>query len=129
MNYRRILSQVALVTGVFLFSVGLQAYAQTWSPPNVAPPGANAYAPLNTGPDAQTKTGDICTTAGGGSTCLSTVGGGSGSGGGSGAETDPTVQSWAKTTDPNIPGTLTVAGNATVPFIYDSNNSGYYLDP
>lgn len=73
MNYRRILSSIALIIGAFVFSIGLQAFA-AFSPPTAAPPNADAYAPLNTGPGTQTKTGDICTTAGGGK-CLSTAGG------------------------------------------------------
>ena len=56
MIYRRILSSVALVVGAFLFSIGLQAFA-AFTPPTAAPPQADAYAPLNTGPATQTKTG------------------------------------------------------------------------
>lgn len=59
MNLRRALSQIALVTGTLLFSLGLQTYAQTWTPPTAPPPNADAYAPLTTGPTAQVKTGGL----------------------------------------------------------------------
>lgn len=55
---RHLLSGFALVAGTFLLSVGLQAIA-AWTPPSSSPPSSNAYAPLNTGPDAQTKTGNL----------------------------------------------------------------------
>ncbi len=60
MNYHRILSQIALVAGTLLFSVGLQTFAAaTWSEPTALPPNANAEAPLNTGIDGQIKSGNL----------------------------------------------------------------------
>ncbi len=73
-SYHRILSQIALVAGALLFSAAAQTFAASWTPPPAAPPQADAYAPLNTGPALQTKAGDICTTSGGGSKCLSAIG-------------------------------------------------------
>jgi hypothetical protein len=55
---RRLLPGIALIIGTFLLSVGLQALA-AWTGPTAAAPGANAYAPLNTGPTAQTKSGNL----------------------------------------------------------------------
>ena len=155
MNYRRILSQGALVTGVLLFSAGLQTFA-AWSAPTVAPPGADAYAPLTTSLDGQIKTGNLQVNAlgiqGTGSALLvpnGNVGVGTnnptqmldvagyvkGTGlcigsdcktawpvaGAASPETDPTVQSWAKTSNPTIPGNLQVNGNIRAgqgPIIY-----------
>ncbi len=64
MNIRRIFSQIALVIGTLLFSVGIQAFA-AFTQPTTAPPNADAYAPLNTGPDAQAKTGGLLLNTGG----------------------------------------------------------------
>ncbi len=61
----RILPQIALVTGTLLFSLGIQTYAQTWSAPTASPPNSNAYAPLNTSPAAQIKTGGLLLNTGG----------------------------------------------------------------
>ena len=58
MNSRRILSQVALVAGTLLLSIGVQTFAQ-FTPPTTSPPNADAYAPLNTGPNAQSKVGGL----------------------------------------------------------------------
>jgi Chaperone of endosialidase len=56
---RRLLPGIALILGTFLLSVGLQAFA-VWTPPTGAPSSAtNAYAPLNIGPTAQTKSGGL----------------------------------------------------------------------
>lgn len=59
MNLRRILSQVALVIGALVFSIGLQAYAATFSQPTVGFPGGNAEAPLDTGVNTNIKTGNL----------------------------------------------------------------------
>ena len=64
MNHRKILSQTALVIGVILFSAGLQTFA-VFTPPTAPPPQADAYAPLNTGPDAQAKIGGLLLNLGG----------------------------------------------------------------
>ncbi len=64
MNHRRILSQIALVTGALLLSVGVQTFA-AFSAPSTAPPGADAYAPLHTGSDAQSKVGGLLLNTGG----------------------------------------------------------------
>lgn len=64
MNHRRILSQITLVIGVLLFSAGLQTFA-AFTAPTVAPPGADAYAPLHTSSDAQSKVGGLLLNTGG----------------------------------------------------------------
>ncbi len=70
MNLRRSLSQIALIIGTLLFSLGLQTYAQTWTAPTASPPASNAYAPLTTGPTAQIKTGGLILGAGDALTAL-----------------------------------------------------------
>lgn len=145
MNHHRVLSQIALVTGTLLFSVGLQTFA-AFTPPTTTPPAADAYAPLNTSPTAQAKTGGLLLNTGGATNGLIVQSGKVGigtaspsqelsvngiiqsmSGGikfpdgtvqttaaaGAGAETDPTVKSWAKTDNPTIPGNLQVNGTIT----------------
>lgn len=57
-NLRRILSQAALIIGVVIFSLGLQTFA-AFSQPSTAPPNANAYAPITTGPTGQIKSGNL----------------------------------------------------------------------
>jgi len=42
---------------VFFFALGF--YVVAWEEPDTAPPGGNVYAPLNTGSDAQTKSGNL----------------------------------------------------------------------
>lgn len=64
MNSRRILSQVALVAGALLLSIGVQTFA-AFTAPSTAPPGADAYAPLHTGSDAQSKVGGLLLNTGG----------------------------------------------------------------
>ncbi len=64
MNPRRILSQIALVAGAILFSIGLQAFA-AFTQPTTSPPNSDAYAPLDTGPTAQAKTGGLLLNTGG----------------------------------------------------------------
>lgn len=64
MNHHRVLSQIALVTGTLLFSAGLQTFA-AFTPPTTTPPAADAYAPLNTSPTAQAKTGGLLLNTGG----------------------------------------------------------------
>ncbi len=59
MSLRRILSQIALIIGTLLFSLGLQTYAQTWTAPTASPPASNAYAPITTGPSGQIKSGNL----------------------------------------------------------------------
>ncbi len=59
MNLRRILSQTALIIGALIFSIGLQAYAQTFVQPSTGPTGGNAQAPLDTGPNPNTKAGAL----------------------------------------------------------------------
>ncbi len=146
MNLHRILSQIALVTGTLLFSLGLQTYAQTWTPPTSSPPASNAYAPLTTGPSVDIKRGGLLINTGNATNGLIIQNGNVGigtvspsqklsvngiiqsmSGGikfpdgtvqttaaaGAGAETDPTVKSWAKTDNPTIPGNLQVNGTIT----------------
>lgn len=62
---RRLLSQVALVVGVLALSIGLQAFAQTFSEPGTTPPAGNAPAPLNTSTTAQSKAGGLILNTGG----------------------------------------------------------------
>lgn len=146
MNHRRILSQIALIIGTLLFSLGVQTYAQTWTAPASAPPNSNAYAPLTTGPSVDIKRGGLLINTGNALNGLIVQNGNVGigtvspsqkltvngiiqsmSGGikfpdgtvqatasrGAGAETDPTVKSWAKTDNPTIPGNLQVNGTIT----------------
>jgi len=51
-------------------------FVRAWTEPTVAPPGGNVGAPINTGAQKQTKSGDICTNATGSEVCLGSVGGG-----------------------------------------------------
>ena len=69
MNLRRTLSSMALVIGAILFSAGLQTFA-AFTQPSTAPPGADAYAPLSTSPDAQSKIGGLLLNTGGASNGL-----------------------------------------------------------
>lgn len=138
MNPRRLLSQAALVTGALLFSAGLQTFAFTQ--PSTSPPNADSYAPLTTSPTAQSKQGGLLLNTGGATNGLIVQSGNVGIGisspsqmldvagyvraasgvcigsdcrtswPASSAETDPTVQSWAKSGSPNIPGSVTVGG-------------------
>ena len=64
MKTRFILPVLTLV-----FSLGV-SYALAWSGPSASPPNGNTPAPVNVGATTQTKSGDICTSAGGGQ-CLS----------------------------------------------------------
>ncbi|MDE1919781.1 MAG: hypothetical protein KGH56_03800 [Patescibacteria group bacterium] len=143
MNPRRLLSQAALIIGALFFSAGLQAFAFTapsTAPPNAdayAPLSTSPTAQskqggllLNTGgatnglivqsgnvgigtasPSQQLDVAGYVRSATGlciGSDCrtswpTTTF-----------TETDPTVQSWAKTTSPSIPGNVTIGGNLQV---------------
>lgn len=49
------------------------SYAYAWTPPAATPPLDNVSEPINTSATAQTKAGDICTTSGGSTVCLSTA--------------------------------------------------------
>ncbi|MDD3487081.1 MAG: hypothetical protein PHF35_01725 [Candidatus Moranbacteria bacterium] len=64
-----------VVVGIAL-GLALQ-FARAWTEPVATPPGGNLGAPINTGGTTQTKSGDICTTYGGTTKCLSSSGGGS----------------------------------------------------
>ncbi|VAW32513.1 hypothetical protein MNBD_CPR01-120 [hydrothermal vent metagenome] len=55
---RKIIAQIAILVSVFFLSIGLQSFA-AFRQPTVAPPNANASAPLNVGNTAQTKTGSL----------------------------------------------------------------------
>ena len=68
MNLHRFFSQIAVLIGAVLFSIGLQTFAFTQ--PTASPPNADAYAPLNTGPSVQTKAGGILLNSGGASNGL-----------------------------------------------------------
>src|SRR3989344_2638123 len=64
MNLRRILSQIALVTGALLFSVGLQTFA-AFTEPTTSTSDAGAFAPITTGPNGQVKSGGLVLNTGG----------------------------------------------------------------
>ncbi len=68
MNLHRFFSQVAVLIGAVLFSIGLQALAFTQ--PSASPPNADAYAPLNAGPSVQKKSGGLFLNTGGASNGL-----------------------------------------------------------
>ncbi|HEX8947050.1 MAG TPA: hypothetical protein VF829_02445 [Candidatus Paceibacterota bacterium] len=55
---RRTLFQLALLVAVFALSVSLQSLA-AFSEPSSAPPAGNAYAPLTTSPNLETKPGNL----------------------------------------------------------------------
>lgn len=73
---RKILLKNLLPILVGVVMVGGIIYA--WTEPTQAPPNGNVGAPINTGAQNQTKSGDICTTYGGSTKCLSTASGGGG---------------------------------------------------
>src|SRR3989344_2458878 len=58
MNLRRILSQVALVMGALLFSVGLQTFA-AFTEPTTSTLDAGAFAPITTSQAGQAKSGGL----------------------------------------------------------------------
>src|SRR3989344_2447818 len=64
MNLRRILSQIALVTGALLFSVGLQTFA-AFTEPTTSTSDAGAFAPITAGPNGQVKSGGLVLNTGG----------------------------------------------------------------
>ncbi|HEX8947156.1 MAG TPA: hypothetical protein VF829_03010 [Candidatus Paceibacterota bacterium] len=70
---RRTLFRLALLVAVFALSVSLQSLA-AFSEPSSAPPAGNAYAPLTTSPNAETKSGMLTVGELGGSGSLSTFG-------------------------------------------------------
>ncbi len=57
MNSRRIFSQIVLVVGALLFSIGLQTLAFTQPPTSTSD--AGAFAPITTGPIGQAKKGGL----------------------------------------------------------------------
>ncbi|OYV27488.1 MAG: hypothetical protein B7W98_01680, partial [Parcubacteria group bacterium 20-58-5] len=63
MNLRHHLSQIALVVGAVLLSIGVQAFAFTQ--PSTSPPNGDASAPLDTSANAQAKTGGLLLNTGG----------------------------------------------------------------
>ena len=101
MNFRRILSQTALVAGALLFSVGVQTFA-AFTAPTTAPPGADAYAPLHTGSDAQSKVGGLLLNTGGATNGLIVQFGNVGIG-----TTNPTAKL-------DIAGNMNVAGDVKI---------------
>ncbi len=70
---RRTLFQLALLVAVVALSVSLQSLA-AFTEPSSAPPAGNAYAPLTTSPNAETKSGMLTVGELGGSGSLSTFG-------------------------------------------------------
>ncbi len=69
-NITQLLKLIALA---LVLSIGI-SYVSAWTTPTVMPPNGNVAAPINVGSTAQTKTGDICTTSGGTTKCLSSAG-------------------------------------------------------
>ena len=67
----KLLHWSATLTVATVLSVGI-GYLFAWSGPTDTPPNANVPAPINVGSIDQTKTGDVCTSKGGSSECLST---------------------------------------------------------
>jgi len=50
---------ISLVFGILVLAVAVGFYAVAFQEPTTAPPGGTFNPPINTGPDAQTKTGDL----------------------------------------------------------------------
>lgn len=68
-----ILQTLKVIALALVLSFGL-SYVYAWTAPTVTPPNGNVSAPINVGSTAQTKAGDICTTSGGTTKCLSSAG-------------------------------------------------------
>lgn len=62
--------KISLLAIVLSFGI---SYAIAWTAPTATPPTGNVSAPINTGATDQTKAGDLCTTKGGTTKCLSTA--------------------------------------------------------
>jgi hypothetical protein len=59
---------------VLISSVLVAGAVYAWTEPLSSPPANNVSAPFNIGSQTQTKTGDICTSFGGHTSCLSSAG-------------------------------------------------------
>src|SRR3989338_11484891 len=147
-----ILSVTALALAIAL--VGFAVYA--WTGPTQSPPSGNVSPPINTGSGGQVKSGDFATlgklgvgTASPGvpldvvgnvrsstgfcigASCVTSWSTGSLSGSGS----TNYIPRWTGATSlgnssiTSDGSSATSLGNFFVPFIYDSNNTGYYVDP
>lgn len=53
------ISKIASITGLLLGAFALSAVASNWGPASCTAPGCNTKAPINVGPDAQTKKGPL----------------------------------------------------------------------
>src|SRR3989338_7825885 len=140
--------------GATIVLVGYSVYA--WTGPTQSPPGGNVSPPINTGSGGQVKSGDFATlgklgvgtvTPGVpldvvgnvrsstgfciGASCVTSWSTGSLSGSGS----TNYIPRWTGATSlgnssiTSDGSSATSLGNFFVPFIYDSNNTGYYVDP
>lgn len=57
---KELIQSIKIVTLSLIIGLGVSVvYALDWTAPTCAPVGCNTYAPVNVGPDAQTKTGDL----------------------------------------------------------------------
>ena len=70
---KNITQSLKLIILALALSIGI-SYVSAWTAPTATPPSSNVAAPINVGSTAQTKTGDICTTSGGTTKCLSSAG-------------------------------------------------------
>ncbi len=75
MNLRRFFSSATLIIVTLLVSAGIQVYAQTYAEPVGGPTSNEAYAPLDTGSNPNSKIGSLSVNSGGAySTGLAAVG-------------------------------------------------------
>ena len=70
---KNITQPLKVIALALVLSLGI-SYVSAWTAPTATPPSSNVAAPINVGSTAQTKTGDICTTSGGTTKCLSSAG-------------------------------------------------------
>lgn len=59
MNFKKSLAKISAVLLIAIIMPMASVFAQTWTPPNVAPPGGNVPAPINVGATAQTRAGGL----------------------------------------------------------------------
>jgi hypothetical protein len=74
MNKQNLSKTIPLCFGVFVMSFLVGYLVLAWTEPTAAPPGKNAYAPLNVGEKAQYKIGGLILNTGGGDPGLIVVG-------------------------------------------------------
>lgn len=71
---KQIFSAIKVTLLALVLSFGL-SYVYAWTAPTQQPPAGNVSAPINTSLSDQIKAGDICTTKGGSTKCLSSAAG------------------------------------------------------